>query len=448
MISKNLTDKKVAEIHDAAIAATDGDAAWKIIEPLIIAQQRQEPAAEALLDVVGNGCLSVEQATEVLSAIYAAHQANDELVIQLGSVMEAARDIDFLNAPPPESPLFTNIIKRLAELSLATRGTEKEAEVVEALSSTARLVGRQYDDLAEHSYARLVELLPNEPWAYYNQGLFYKTRGRFSEGMHANQKAMALADKPQEGTQWNLGICATGAGNAKLALSIWKELGQKIEMGRFDLPEGRYPSCKVRLAQRPLAERDAAQDDPGEEETIWIERLSPCHGIIRSVLYQDLGVDYGDVIMFDGAPITHHTYGDKQVPVFPHLATLRHSHYQFYDFAGTQASKGRLADVSGQLEGDAIIYSHSESYHILCAACWRNEAIDHEHKATEEKHVVTGRIAAAPDIAPDALLRQIDIALKDSPENRIFSPDLCRAAGQSDRVKIEARRYQMLSTKR
>ncbi len=447
MFNKKLSDERIKEIHEAAIAAPNRDEAWSIIEPLVTAQARQVLAAEALLDVIANGSLSVEQATQVLSQIYAAHQHNDDLVLQLGLAMEAARDIDLLNAPPPESPLFTTVIQRLADLSHTSRGTETEAAVVEALSSTTRLAGRQYDDLAEQSYARLVALLPDEPWAHYNQGLFYKTRGLFAQGMQANERASALLDEPVESYQWNLGICATGAGNGEQALHVWKALGQKIAMGRFNLPEGRYPSCKVQLAQRPLAERDAEHDDPGNEETIWIERLSPCHGIIRSVLYQDLGVDYGDVILFDGAPITHHTYGEKQVPVFPHLATLRNNLYQFYDFAGTQVSEGKLADISDQLDGDAIVYSHTESFHVLCAACWRDETIDHEHKATEEKHVVTGRIAAAPDIAPAVLLNQIDLALKDSPENRIFSPDLCRAAGLHDRAKIEERRYQMLGNK-
>ena len=73
------------------------------------------------------------------------------------------------------------------------------------------------------------------------------------------------------------------------------------------------------------------------EETIWIERPSPCHGIVRSVLFQaEPGVDFGDMVLFDGAPITYHRYGDKQVPVFPHLATLHSWNHRFYDFAATQ----------------------------------------------------------------------------------------------------------------
>jgi hypothetical protein len=155
---------------------------------------------------------------------------------------------------------------------------------------------------------RLLELEPDKSHRHYNYGLFLKTRGRFREGMLANQRAVTLSTEPSEAYEWNLGICATGAKDGAVALEVWKRMEQKIEMGRFGLPEGRYPQCKVRLAERPLAERTAERDDPGLEETIWIERLSPCHGVIRSVLYQDLGIDYGDVVLIDGAPITHHKH--------------------------------------------------------------------------------------------------------------------------------------------
>src|SRR5215831_19114546 len=98
----------------------------------------------------------------------------------------------------------------------------------------------------------------------------------------------------------------------------------------------------------------------------WRRRLSPCHGIIRSVLFKDLGVDYGDVILFDGAPITYHTYGEKKVPIFPHLATLHRSHYQRFDFAGTQQAARQIHNI--EMEGDVVIYSHTENYRTLCAA--------------------------------------------------------------------------------
>ncbi len=229
------------------------------------------------------------------------------------------------------------------------------------------MLARQRDDVAEKSYKRLIELDPGHSGYHYGLGLFCKTRGRFREGLVANQKAASLEKEPRDAYEWNCGICATGARAGVVALEIWKRMGQKIEMGRFDLPEGGYPQCKVRLAQRPLAERTADTDDPGLEETIWIERLSPCHGIVRSVLFQDLGVDYGDVVLIDGAPITYHMYGETSIPIFPHLATLVRNNYQFYDFAGTQDTAGKLEACSEDLERDAIVYSHSESFQFLCA---------------------------------------------------------------------------------
>ena len=185
-------------------------------------------------------------------------------------------------------------------------------------------------------------------------------------------------------------------------------------------------------------------DDPGLEETIWIERLSPCHGIIRSVLYHDLGVNYGDVVLIDGAPITYHKYGDEEVPVFPHMATLIKRNYQIYPFAGTQETARQLADVSVDLEGDALVYSYTESYRELCACCWRDPDLDHEEHDVVEQHVVTGRIAAPADMAPGELLSQIDKGLAERAPCKLYAPELCRAAGLEDRAGVEQRRFEML----
>ena len=386
----------------------------------------------------------LEHSLSALADTYDSNKDDNLLVASIGAALESARDIDQLNAAPPEHPLFLAVVDQLAAVAETIKGEEDEATVLDGLSSAARMVARQRDEIAERSYKRLVEIDPTYSAYHYNLGLFYKTRGRFKEGMLANQMAARLVSKPVESYEWNLGICATGAGDGAIALDVWKRMSQKIEMGRFDLPDGGYPQCKVRLAERPLAERNAADDDPGLEETIWMQRLSPCHGIIRSVLYQDLGVDFGDAVLTDGAPITYHTYGDKEVAVFPHLATLVRSNYQFYDFAGTQKDAGQLESASDDLERDSVIYSHTENFQTLCANCWRDPDIDHEEHLHEEKHVVTGRIAAPPDISAQELLQQIDKAVASMDSCSIYAPDLCEAAGQSERASMERRRFEML----
>lgn len=424
----------------------DTETILNVLQPVINVQAHQKLSALALVDIIREGNLTTEKSLELLNQVHDSYPDDDEVTGDIALALESARDMDDLNAPPPESELFKTIVEKLRQISKKEQGSEKEALYIEGLSSAARLCSRQYDSLAEESYSRLVDLLPETPWAHYNQGLFFKTRGEFRRGVSANQKAIELAESPSQAYYWNLGICATGAGEGETALEIWKNQGQNIEMGRFNLPEGRYPSCKVKLSRYPLAERNIENDYPGIEETIWIERLSPCHGIVRSVLYEDLGVDYGDVVLFDGAPITYHLYGEQKIAVFPHLATLVKRGYQFFDFCGTQKEAGVLGQISETLNGDAVIYSHSENYQILCSACWNNKDLQHEHDEKDEKHVVTGRIAMPPNANATDLLNKIDKALQDDPRNRIFSPDLCVAAGFSDRAQIEKRRFRILSS--
>jgi tetratricopeptide (TPR) repeat protein len=420
----------------------DAEAAWKeVLDPAGRCTDRN--AAFAILQVLDEHEPDFNLGEGLLKKILDLHEADDEVVLQIGKRIEIARDMAPLNDTPPTSELFEQMLSRLSVIA-AAEDEVKSALALDGLATTARLMGRQHDAITERSYRRLIELDPNESYCHYNYGLFLKTRGRFVEGLEANETARRLAHTASEAILWNFGICATGSGRGGAALEIWKELGQKIEIGRFGLPEGNYSTCKVRLAERPLAERDRANDDPGLEETIWIERLSPCHGIIRNVLYQNLGVDYGDVVLIDGAPITYHRYGEDSVPVFPHLATLFRRGFQFFDFAGIQSESRQLAATSAELCEEAVVYSHTEGFHILCAACWRDARIDHEHGEQLTKNVVTGRIAAPPDVFPAALIKEIDTALASRKGCELYSPSLCEAAGLNARAAEERLKFELL----
>jgi hypothetical protein len=115
-----------------------------------------------------------------------------------------------------------------------------------------------------------------------------------------------------------------------------------------------------------------------------------------------------------------------------------------FDFAGTQDDEGRIHSATEDLDQDSVIYSHSENFTVLCAGCWRDQGIDHEHTKNEQKHVVRGRIAAPPGVAPSELLHQLDAAMAKRSPCRIYTPDLCAAAGLPDRAAIERRRFDML----
>lgn len=444
---KSIPHDRIRQIEQQIVddaRAGHNEAALRHLQPLRQAQRGQRDAAESLLRIVNRQCLPTEAALNLLSEVLQVHRQDLNILIMIGDSVEAVRDVDDLNSPPPEHGVFWTIVEELASYSQAGTDLDANEGLLGALGGAARMLARQRDEIAEKCYRQLTEINPKKSAYHYNLGLFFKTRGRFEEGMESNMVAIDLADQVDESYEWNLGICATGCRNGSVARDAWRRLGHKIELGRFGLPEGPYPQCKVKLAARPLAERTAETDDPGLEETIWIERLSPCHGIIRSVLYQDLGVDYGDVVLMDGAPITFHNYGGTRIDVFPHLATLFRRGYQFFDFAGTQDEPDRLSGSSADLAEDAVVYSHSESFQLLCATCWRDPDRDHLHHERAEKHVVTGRIAAPKHIDPADLLAQIDQAIAERSPCRLFAPDLCRMAGLEERARVEQRRFDIL----
>jgi hypothetical protein len=244
--------------------------------------------------------------------------------------------------------------------------------------------------------------------------------------------------------RWNLGISATGARQGSLALSVWKELGQRIELGRFGLPDGSYEQVKVRLAQHPIATRAAEQTEPGLEETVWVERLSPCHGIVRSALFQELGVDFGDLVLFDGAPIMHQTYGEQEVPVFPQLATIERPGYRIFSFAGTQPVRGSVDALNEGLPEDVLVYPHTEKVTTLCAHCWASESRDHAAHRQDDHAVVRGKVCAPPTLALAELRRALDEAVARSPGVRLFVPMLSQLLGDHARAEVERRRIAMI----
>lgn len=428
-------------------AKEDGPAAvLAVLDGLIRKQAGDRDAAAELLGILTERVLPPDETAELYDRIFDAHQDDGGLIVYMGGYMEEARDIDDLNAPPPEAPVFAKMIGRLTEIQLKNRGTDREHLAAEALAQTARLMARQHDDLAERTYKRLLELTPDSSDAHYSYGLFCKTRGRFAEGVAANRRAVDLHPSGgSEAARWNLGICATGAGDGQTAIEVWRAMGNKLDLAESGLPEGGYPACKVRVAQRPLAERGRDNDDPGLQENIWVQRLSPCHGIVRSVMYSpEIGTDYGDTILFDGAPITYHLYGERRIAVFPHLATLKRGHFRFYDFAATQGEGDAVDAANDRLDANVYVYSHTSSVYHLCATCWRDEKVQHERHETEEHKVIHGRIAIHPDIPPAEALARIDAAYEGLAGARLFSPDLCDAADQPERATLERRRFDML----
>lgn len=406
--------------------ASDKKRAWAAAQPLVAALG-QPDAALKLLGLLRQGCFGRERGRDLAAALFDIHGEDAGVLAGLGHAFEELHDVSHLNAAPPQANVMKQIVARLESRAAQAREAgeaELEHQLCDSLGTAARVMGRGYDEVAEPALLRCVELKGS--WHdHYGLGLFYKSRGRFQEGFAANVKAAELGGADRQPVIWNRAICATGAGLGAEALEAWKPLKLELELGLFGLPEGGFPASKVRLAERPLAERDAEHNDPGQEETIWIQHLSPCHGIVRSALFHDIGVDYGDVVLIDGAPVTFHTYGGDKVPVFPHLKTLKRRNYTSLPFWGTQEAAGQLGDLTDALPEDAVVYVHTE------------------HSQTEHT-IVTGKVCAPPGVEAADLLSALDAAVKASGAVMLLAPELCRLAGDEERAALEERRAALL----
>jgi hypothetical protein len=151
-------------------------------------------------------------------------------------------------------------------------------------------------------------------------------------------------------------------------------------------------------------------------------------------------------VLFDGAAITHHEVNGKQVPVFAHLATLIHRQYRIFRFVGTQREARQLGRLSAKLPEDAVIYSHTEQMRHMCRQCWEKGTDGHTHGASDEQTVVEGKLCAPPSVTERELLAAIDLVVANVPGVRLLVPDLCGAAGETDRANFERRRAAMITS--
>src|SRR5215467_2096852 len=223
-----LSAAEISSLTDDVIEEAKGskEAAWHKARPLLEVQQHQREAVMSLLQIVDQHCLPREAGVATLSEIAQSHHQDIAILAALGQCLESARDIDDLNSPPPVDTVFYTVVERLSALAKDHEGLPEEEALLRGLATSARMLARQRDDIAENSLRRLLEISPQNSANHYNMGLFLKTRGRFEEGMRSNQTAASLTDEKIDAYEWNLGICATGAGNGAAALEVWKRMGQ------------------------------------------------------------------------------------------------------------------------------------------------------------------------------------------------------------------------------
>jgi hypothetical protein len=338
--------------------------AWQIADAFLPSVARDREAALAFCDLLAADP-SYADVLPVSERILAAFGSDPELVIRLSAAL-----VRVAEQRPGDEPPFVQGPAHLAAgacqtafegLSSAQRldpllGGYLQLNMADGL----RMMGPEYDEDALKAYKLALTIDDKNGHWWFHLGLLHKWRGRFHEGLDANQRAYGRlgAHKP---VLWNLALCATALGEGRLALEAWEKLGIKGELSKSGMPMvPGVPPAQVRVAT--LGE-DVGRNDPLPPhvvtfEVLWVEPLSPCHGVVHTPTVRKANVDYGDVVMWDGAPVRVHSVDGRPVPVFPLLSILRAGDERRLRFVGMQKQRGSVQALAAELgaEVQAIVF--------------------------------------------------------------------------------------------
>jgi hypothetical protein len=288
-----------------------------------------------------------------------------------------------------------------------------------------------FADEALRAHENAIATAPGHASYLYDLGLCHKYAGRFAQGVELNRRSLRIRSG-DEGALWNLGICATGAGDQDAAAEAWQGLGIKVERVDGEVRYAGRGTAQIRISERgPIV--SPGDGDPDSFEYLWIARLGPAHGRILSPTSHDFFADVGDVVLHDGAAAGYRDDGERKVPRFPVMALLRRGTQRTFRFAAAQPGRGEIAALEKHL-GPGTVYVHTEQVAWLCRACAHGGKVGHQHERLKpDSRIVYGKLVVEEGQF-SAFRDKLDGALATRDDLALYSPGLHRASGDEARA--------------
>jgi hypothetical protein len=391
-------------------ASEELESAWEAVlqsQDRLGSDRKLANLALELIQQMGNGPAQ----RDMLRSLAGAWSTDWRLTLAAASLLieQAGRrgmDEPTLTADGPASWAADALGRSLAALDEAEKQDGDVAGSLYAtLGNALRLCGPGRDADAQEAFTRAIEIDPERGEWWYDAGLLDKWRGRFDDGYAANEQAR-MRMGPQRPVLWNLAICATALGKAEEAVEAWEEIGVPARLDRSrGMPYvAGLPPMLLRVLSRtaPTDATSPLSDKAVGFELVWIAPLSPCHGVVQSPTFRDAPIDYGDLVLWDGAPVAAHqnSAGDT-VPVFPLLEVLRPGNERRWPFVALEREPGALDGLEEQLPEGSRVFVQQERVEHHCAACASGEP--HEHGGAD---AVPGSVWATPaESGPAGLAR-------------------------------------------
>ncbi|MCK6550515.1 tetratricopeptide repeat protein [Myxococcota bacterium] len=445
-------------IHEAiqraarAAEANDLASAWQILGEHRAAITERLELAWAWLVLLGRDPAPPAEA-DVTSALVDAWPSHPDFVELLARTLTSKVDGRLGDEEiPPHDPalvaaaITTRCLGALSEAELSD--PEVGGKLAMTLASALRLSGPRFDAEAERAFAQALATKPEHgPWIF-NAGLFFKNRGRWAEALDHFRRARALGGDDQP-TLWNLAIAATALGDGDAALEAWQALGFEARRGPDGLPVvDKLGRVKVRLSNRTVS--TLSHGTGPIHEHVWVRPTSPCHGVVLSPTCEAVAADYGDVVLWDGAPIGLVVEQGREIPRFPMLARIAVGGVKKFRFRARQPSAG-VASALNQLLPDAVwIYVFDEEVRYLCRDCVEGRGPhDPSHRGDAPKHtphVVEGALVVEPESSAAEARALVEPLLAATADLTVAIPELFDAVGDATRSAEHRALWQRLDT--
>lgn len=388
-----------------------------------VAQREYAPLECAVRDMVG-------QPVAVQLAAARALQAVAECVPR--------DEVRMTGEAPKPSLLLENLCQRLLQSKVPN--PEERVKLTWCLANATFLKGHHHGKHAMDLFKSIVNSCSSQAAFWGDFARAAKWCGDWAQVKTACGRALELGDPNARGTLWNLALANTALRglapdrvSSQDLVEVWSRLGIQVRSTAGGLPVTLTPLPEAHVR---VPVRDGT--GPVHFERCAVTPLSPAHGVITSPCFaEQTPVDFGDVIMWDGLPVS---VDDQGTPCFALLEILRRGDEHRVPVVGMVHDPSDVEDINRALPPGVNLYARRQRVVVTCPRCASGERwTAHEHEEAQTFHLLEGKLVVpqAGQLEPTA--RAMDGFMKSSGRCQLAMPALFEALGDTRRAGKEHR---------
>lgn len=410
------------ELVERALAARSSDEVFATIAPLRARVTEDRDVAETWLSLLEASPSRAGLVEDVRAALWAFPDDLSLLDLGLRALLRADERRGPDEPAPAEAP--ARLALSLAEAALARAPTDPSARasLLRASGNAHRRLGAAHDARAVEALEQAVLQRPGDGHALFDLGLCHKWAGRFRAASVAFERAEQYLG-PTRAVLFNRATVATGAGDVEGAADAWRRLEMSVSVEPGALPlvvraDGApLDEVLVRVPTRgtghaPIGGQGGVPDEAIAFEVLGVAPMSPCHGVVRTPTARAAIVDFGDVILFDPAPVAALATSDGRTRrVLPLLHVLARGGEGRFAFLALEQAEGAVAALARALPEGCVWYLHDARVDQVCPRCAAGETfLPHEHEPPEIRRALRGKLVVPEGMSLDAVRRAIEAA--------------------------------------